>query len=54
MDHLSDELLLEAYQKAYELKLSPDFLSLIEEEIRKRRLTDRLEFLLRKHEYFHI
>lgn len=38
MEHLSDELLLESYYKANELNLSPDFISLIEEEIIKRSL----------------
>lgn len=38
MKYLSDELLLESYHKANELSLSPDFLSLIEEEINRRHL----------------
>ncbi|WP_404453104.1 sporulation histidine kinase inhibitor Sda [Virgibacillus necropolis] len=44
MNHLSDELLLESYYKAHELKLSPDFIYLIEKEIHKRSLTHKLEF----------
>ncbi|MFZ3576469.1 sporulation histidine kinase inhibitor Sda [Virgibacillus sp. DJP39] len=43
MNHLSDELLLESYHKAYELKLSPDFIYLIEKEIHKRRLTHKMK-----------
>lgn len=36
MQHLSDELLKESYLKAKELKLSEDFISLIEDEIKRR------------------
>ncbi|ASK63123.1 sporulation histidine kinase inhibitor Sda [Virgibacillus phasianinus] len=43
MNHLSDELLLESYQKAHELKLSPDFIYLIEKEIQKRSLTHKMK-----------
>ncbi|PAV28988.1 sporulation histidine kinase inhibitor Sda [Virgibacillus profundi] len=43
MEHLSDELLLESYYKANELNLSPDFLSLIEEEIHKRFLSHKIK-----------
>ncbi len=43
MEHLSDELLLESYQKANELNLSPDFVYLIEKEIRKRSLTHKIK-----------
>lgn len=38
MEYLSDELLLESYDKANELNLSPDFLLLIEKEIKRRNL----------------
>lgn len=38
MDHLSDELLLEAYYKAIQLNLNADFISLIKDEIVKRNL----------------
>lgn len=38
MEHLSDELLLESYQKANELNLSPDFINLIKQEISRRSL----------------
>lgn len=38
MQHLSDDLLLESYFKAKELKLSADFLLLIEQEINRRQL----------------
>jgi len=43
MEHLSDDLLIESYLKANELKLSPDFLSLIEDEIHRRCLTVELQ-----------
>ncbi|GAB3795212.1 sporulation histidine kinase inhibitor Sda [Virgibacillus kimchii] len=43
MEHLSDELLLESYFTANELKLSPDFLLLIEEEIHRRRLSHKIK-----------
>jgi len=45
MEHLSDELLLESYYKANELNLSPDFLSLIKDEIHRRRLTSKIKNL---------
>lgn len=44
MDRLSDELLLESYYKAHELKLSPDFIYLIEKEIHKRSIAHKLEY----------
>ncbi|TFJ94047.1 sporulation histidine kinase inhibitor Sda [Lentibacillus salicampi] len=43
MEYLSDELLLESYYKANELKLSPDFIYLIEKEIYRRNLTDKMK-----------
>ncbi|GAB3050605.1 sporulation histidine kinase inhibitor Sda [Virgibacillus ainsalahensis] len=43
MEHLSDELLIESYHKANELNLSPDFLSLIEEEILRRCLSYKIK-----------
>ncbi|HLS07614.1 sporulation histidine kinase inhibitor Sda [Lentibacillus sp.] len=43
MKYLSDELLLESYYKANELNLSPDFIYLIEKEIYRRNLTDKLK-----------
>ncbi|MFC0522531.1 sporulation histidine kinase inhibitor Sda [Pontibacillus salicampi] len=39
MEHLSDELLVESYQKAIELNLSSEFIQLIEEELQRRSLT---------------
>ncbi|HLQ70926.1 MAG TPA: sporulation histidine kinase inhibitor Sda [Bacillota bacterium] len=39
MEHISDELLMEAYHKAKRLNLSPDFLSIIEEELQRRDLS---------------
>ncbi|WP_339228197.1 sporulation histidine kinase inhibitor Sda [Oceanobacillus sp. FSL K6-2867] len=43
MENLSDDLLLESYYTACELKLSPDFLSLFEEEIHKRCLSQKIK-----------
>jgi len=40
---LSDELLLESYYKAIELKLSTDFIHLIEKEIKRRSLSHKLK-----------
>lgn len=42
MEQLSDDLLLESYHKANELELSPDFVSLIENEISRRELSVQL------------
>lgn len=42
MHKLSDELLIESYFKARELQLSPDFIYLIETEIKRRSLIDRI------------
>lgn len=44
MEHLSDELLLESYYTACELNLSPDFLSLFEEEIHRRCLSHKIKY----------
>jgi developmental checkpoint coupling sporulation initiation to replication initiation len=38
MEKLPDDLLLESYHIAVDLKLSPDFISLIEKEIYRRQL----------------
>lgn len=43
MKKLSDDLLIESYFKAIELKLSKDFILLIESEIKCRSLTDRIK-----------
>ena len=43
MENLSDELLIESYFKAMELKLSTDFVSLIKKEIDRRSLKERLQ-----------
>lgn len=40
---LSDELLIESYYKARELKLSPDFIYLIETEIQRRSLFHKMK-----------
>lgn len=38
MKKLTDDLLIEAYYKARELKLNPDFIRLIEKELQRRAL----------------
>ncbi|WP_181350588.1 sporulation histidine kinase inhibitor Sda [Thalassobacillus sp. CUG 92003] len=38
MDHIPDPLLIESYQKARELNLSPEFIELMEQEIIRRSL----------------
>lgn len=43
MEHLSDELLIESYYRATELKLSNDFISLIEDEIQRRSLAHKIK-----------
>ena len=43
MKYLSDELLIESYYKAKELKLSPEFIELIEKEIRRRSLEHKIK-----------
>ncbi|SFA95237.1 MULTISPECIES: sporulation histidine kinase inhibitor Sda [unclassified Bacillus (in: firmicutes)] len=42
MRKLSDELLIESYHKARELNLSSDFIVLIETEIHRRSLSNRI------------
>jgi developmental checkpoint coupling sporulation initiation to replication initiation len=42
MRKLSDELLIESYFKAQELNLSPDFILLIESEIHRRSLFNKV------------
>ncbi|QGH35041.1 sporulation histidine kinase inhibitor Sda [Gracilibacillus salitolerans] len=44
MENLSDELLIESYKKANELRLSYEFIQLMEEEMRRRSLMDYLSF----------
>ncbi|MEI3606881.1 sporulation histidine kinase inhibitor Sda [Pseudogracilibacillus sp. SE30717A] len=41
MDCLSDRLLLEAYEKAKQLKLNRDFIQMIEEEINRRAIQQK-------------
>lgn len=41
MRYLSDALLLETYEKARELKLSEDFINLIQQEIERRSIKDK-------------
>ncbi|WP_246940569.1 sporulation histidine kinase inhibitor Sda [Bacillus pinisoli] len=43
MRKLSDELLIESYYKARELRLSPEFIFLIESEIKRRSLTHQIK-----------
>ncbi|MGG3469344.1 sporulation histidine kinase inhibitor Sda [Neobacillus pocheonensis] len=43
MRKLSDELLIESYFKARELNLSPDFINLIESEIHRRSLYNKIK-----------
>lgn len=43
MHKLSDELLIESYMKAKELKLSEEFIRLIETEIRRRSLNHKIK-----------
>ncbi|MEJ9229075.1 sporulation histidine kinase inhibitor Sda [Peribacillus butanolivorans] len=46
MQKLSDDLLLESYFKAQYLKLSIDFIRLIETEIHRRSLTHKIRSIL--------
>lgn len=43
MRKLSDELLIESYFRARELNLSPDFIHLIETEIHRRSLYNKMK-----------
>ncbi|MGJ7921450.1 sporulation histidine kinase inhibitor Sda [Neobacillus sp. LXY-4] len=43
MKKLSDELLIESYYKARELKLNPDFIRLIEIELQRRSLYQKIK-----------
>lgn len=43
MKKLSDDLLIESYHKARELNLSPDFIRLIEMEIQRRSLYNKIK-----------
>ena len=42
MHKLSDDLLLESYFKARQLRLNSEFIRLIETEIHRRSLTDKI------------
>ena len=42
MSKLTDEVLIESYFKAKDLNLNPDFMLLLEKEIRRRFLNDKL------------
>lgn len=43
MKTLSDELLIQSYYKARELKLNNEFILLIEKEIHRRSLTNKIK-----------
>jgi developmental checkpoint coupling sporulation initiation to replication initiation len=43
MKHLTDDLLIESYYKAVELKLNPEFIELIEREILRRSLGHKIK-----------
>lgn len=43
MKNLSDELLIESYFKARELNLSPEFINLIESEMHRRSLYNKIK-----------
>lgn len=43
MKNMSDELLIEAYFQAIKLKLDPDFIYLLETEIRHRSLAHKIK-----------
>ena len=43
MKNMSDELLIEAYFQAIELKLEPDFIYLLEMEIHQRSLSHKIK-----------
>lgn len=43
MENLSDQLLIESYYKAIELQLSPEFIRLIEQEIERRSLFQKVK-----------
>lgn len=42
MENLSDQLLIETYYKALELQLSPEFIHLIEKEMERRSLLNKV------------
>jgi len=44
MEHLSDELLIESYYKANDLKLSTEFIKMIEEELQRRSLSHLIKY----------
>ncbi|MCA0992858.1 sporulation histidine kinase inhibitor Sda [Bacillus hwajinpoensis] len=45
MEKLSDDLLIESFYKAKELKLSSEFIHLIQREIQRRRLDKQVSML---------
>lgn len=46
MNKLSDDLLIESHSKACKLKLSVDFIRLIETEIHRRSLTHKITAMM--------
>ncbi|MFD2618233.1 sporulation histidine kinase inhibitor Sda [Terrilactibacillus laevilacticus] len=45
MEKLSDDLLIESYWKAIELELSVEFIKLIEQEIHRRSIEQKVKFI---------
>ncbi|MTT32478.1 sporulation histidine kinase inhibitor Sda [Terrilactibacillus sp. BCM23-1] len=45
MEKLSDDLLIESYWKAIELELSAEFIKLIELEIQRRSIEQKIKFM---------
>ncbi|GAB3051353.1 sporulation histidine kinase inhibitor Sda [Virgibacillus ainsalahensis] len=43
MEKLTDELLMEAYQKALDMHVDKDFILLLEKELSRRKLSRRVE-----------
>ncbi|WP_035724624.1 sporulation histidine kinase inhibitor Sda [Gracilibacillus boraciitolerans] len=44
MENLSDDLLIESYKKATELRLSYEFIHLMEQEMKRRSLVEYLAY----------
>jgi developmental checkpoint coupling sporulation initiation to replication initiation len=50
MEKLTDELLLESYFTAIQLKMNKEFIKLLEEEIQKRHLSQYITLYINKAE----
>lgn len=48
IDHLSDELLIKTYYEAIELSLSKNFINLLEDEMKRRNLSQQVKLLNNK------